>query len=38
MSIKIQNVTDEGFKKYGRVLTSDYDVAELIQKMGATIS
>lgn len=36
MSIKIQNVTDEGFKKYGRVLTSDYDVAELIQKMGET--
>ncbi len=36
MSIKIQKVTDEGFKKYGRVLTSDYDVAELIQKMGET--
>lgn len=36
MSINIQNVTDESFKKYGRVLTSDYDVAELIQKMGET--
>lgn len=36
MSIKIQKVTDEAFKKYGRVLTSDYDVAELIQKMGET--
>lgn len=36
MSIKIQKVTDEGFKKYGRVLTSDYDVAELIQEMGKT--
>lgn len=36
MSIKIQKVTDEAFKKYGRVLTSDYDVAELIRKMGET--
>ena len=36
MSIKIQKVTDESFKKYGRVLTSDYDVAELIGEMGKT--
>lgn len=36
MSIKIQNVTDASFKKYGRVLTSDYDVAELIDAMQTT--
>lgn len=36
MSIKIQNVTDASFKKYGRVLTSDYDVAELIEAMQST--
>ncbi len=36
MGIKIQKVTDESFKKYGRVLTSEYDVAELIQAMGKT--
>ncbi len=36
MSIKIQNVNDESFKKYGRVLTADYDVAELIQAMEKT--
>lgn len=36
MSIKIQNVNDASFKKYGRVLTADYDVAELIQEMGKT--
>lgn len=36
MSIKIQKVTDAGFKKYGRILTEDYDVAELIQEMGKT--
>lgn len=36
MSIKIQKVTDDSFKKYGRVLTSDYDVAELIKEMGKT--
>ncbi|MDY3909098.1 MAG: DUF4867 family protein [Eubacterium sp.] len=34
--MKIQKVTDESFKKYGRVLTSDYDVAELIGEMGKT--
>ena len=33
MSIKIQNVTDPSFQKYGRILTADYDVAELIDKM-----
>lgn len=33
MSIKIQKVTDVAFKKYGRVLTEDYNVTELIAKM-----
>ena len=33
MSIKIQNVTDPSFQKYGRILTADYNVAELIDKM-----
>ncbi len=33
MSIRIQKVTDAAFKKYGRILTADYDVAELIDKM-----
>ncbi len=33
MSITIQKVTDASFKKYGRILTEDYDVAELIDKM-----
>ncbi len=33
MSIKIQKVTAPSFKKYGRVLTGEYDVAELIQEM-----
>lgn len=33
MSIQIQKVTDAAFKKYGRILTSDYEVAELIDKM-----
>lgn len=36
MSIKIQKVTDAGFKKYGRILTEDYSVDELIQEMGKT--
>lgn len=36
MSIKIQKVTDASFRKYGRILTEDYDVAELIQEMGKT--
>lgn len=36
MSIQIQKVTDESFKKYGRVLTADYDVEELIREMGKT--
>lgn len=36
MGIKIQKVTDESFRKYGRVLTSEYDVAELIQAMEKT--
>lgn len=33
MSITIQKVTDASFKKYGRILTEDFDVAELIDKM-----
>lgn len=32
----MKNVTDKSFKKYGRVLTGDYDVAELVAKMGET--
>ena len=31
--MKIQNVTDAAFKAYGRVLTEDYEVAELIKEM-----
>ena len=33
MSIQIQKVTDASFKKYGRVLTGEYDVDALIEKM-----
>jgi hypothetical protein len=36
MGIKIQNVTDESFHKYGRILTKDYELDELIEKMGET--
>lgn len=36
MSIQIQKVTDESFKKYGRILTGEYDVTELIDKMQET--
>lgn len=36
MSIQIQKVTDAGFSKYGRILTGEYDVAELIDKMQGT--
>ena len=36
MSIQIQNVTDASFKKYGRVLTGEYDVTELIEAMQTT--
>lgn len=36
MGISIQRVTDAGFQKYGRVLTADYDVAELIDAMQNT--
>lgn len=36
MSITIQKVTDASFKKYGRILTEDYEIAELIQEMGKT--
>lgn len=30
MSIQIQKVTDKSFRKYGRILTGEYDVAELM--------
>lgn len=33
MSIQIQKVTDASFQKYGRILTSEYDVAQLIETM-----
>lgn len=36
MSIQIQKVTDESFRKYGRILTGEYDVTELIDKMQET--
>lgn len=36
MGIKIQNVTDASFKKYGRVLTGEYDVTELMAEMEKT--
>ena len=36
MSIQIQKVTDESFKKYGRILTGEYDVTELLDKMQET--
>lgn len=36
MSIQIQKVTDPSFRKYGRILTSSYDVAELIREMEKT--
>lgn len=34
--MKIQNVTDAAFKPYGRVLTQEYDVAELVEAMQKT--
>lgn len=34
--MKIQNVNDASFKQYGRVLTKDYDVAELVKAMQST--
>ncbi len=36
MSIQIQKVTDASFKKYGRILTGEYDVAELMDAMQQT--
>lgn len=36
MSIQIQKVTDASFKKYGRILTGEYDVTELIDAMQQT--
>jgi hypothetical protein len=34
--MKIQNVKDQAFNVYGRVLTADYDVAELLVEMEKT--
>lgn len=34
--MKIQNVTDAAFKVYGRVLTEEYDVADLVKEMQKT--
>lgn len=34
--MKMQTVFDEAFKAYGRVLTKDYDVSELLEKMKNT--
>ena len=36
MSIKIQKVTDASFRKYGRILTAEYKVDELIREMAKT--
>lgn len=36
MSIKIQKVTDASFRKYGRILTDEYKVDELIREMAKT--
>ena len=36
MSIQIQKVTDKSFRKYGRILTGEYDVAELRTAMEKT--
>lgn len=36
MSIQIQKVTDKSFRKYGRILTGEYDVAELMDAMEKT--
>ena len=36
MSIQIQKVTDKSFRKYGRILTGEYDVAELMTAMEKT--
>lgn len=36
MSIQIQKVTDKSFRKYGRILTGEYDVTELMTAMEKT--
>ena len=36
MSIQIQKVTDKSFRKYGRILAGEYDVAELMTAMEKT--
>ncbi len=36
MSIKIQKVTDASFRKYGRILTDEYKIDELIREMAKT--
>lgn len=37
MSIQIQKVTDKSFKKYGRILTGEYDVKALCAQMEKTL-
>lgn len=34
--LKVQKVTDEAFRPYGRVLTGEYDVGELIEELEKT--
>ena len=36
MGVKIKNVTDESFGKYGRILTKDYDLKDLLKVMEET--
>lgn len=34
--MKILNINDESFKEYGRILTKEYDLTEIIEVMGQT--
>lgn len=36
MGVEIKHVTDEAFGKYGRILTRDYDLADLLKAMEST--
>ena len=36
MGVEIKNVTDESFGKYGRILTKDYDLKDLLTVMEGT--
>lgn len=36
MSIRIWNINDENFSKYGRILTKNYDIEELLKSMEET--